>query len=303
MDEKIAASQYIIDFRTGTQSAIHGASSCAEQRAACLAINRSRARGILEADQLSVAGQPLSVDVWEAAFARITRQWQLPIVSLEQFGIEHDRDGFRIASPDLVALPSGAEACPYYDKRNGVVYKLFDLQANGSLGKKLCFEWSEDGKYEIVPRPATLRDTVEKLLLLNEIGAHPTEIVGLTSDGHYLLIKQPLARPSADFEYDRADACRRIKGLVPTATGFRTTVCVVWHHLQTWIVGDLHERNIMRDGDGHPTIIDALVAPVPPEILRQIRSLREASEDAEALRRNLPLPKRKRFDDVVDDEL
>ena len=47
----------------------------------------------------------------------------------------------------------------------------------------------------------------------------------------------------------------------------------------------------------------ALVAPVPPAILRQIRSLREASEDAEALRKNLPPPKRKRFDDVNDEEL
>jgi hypothetical protein len=257
----------------------------------------------LEADQLSVAGQPLSADVWEAAFARITRQWQLPIVSLEQFGIQHDRDGFRQAAPDLLALPTGAEACPYFDRRNNAVYKLFDLQANGALGKKLAFEATEDGGYEVVPRPATLRDTVEKLLLLNEIGAHPTEIVGLTDDGHYLLIKQPLARPSPDFEYDRNEACQRIKGLVPSGTGFRTTVCVVWHDLQTWIIGDLHERNIMRDGDGHPTIIDALVAPVPPAILRGNRALREAAEDAEALRRNLPLPKRKQFFDVPDEEL
>jgi hypothetical protein len=302
LDEKFAA-QYVIDFRTGSQSAIHGSASCAEQRAACLALNRGRARGILEADQLSFQGQPLSTDVWEAAFARITRQWQVPVVSLEHFGIKHDRDGFRIASSDLVALPSGAEACPYYDKSSGAVYKLFDLQASGSLGKKLVFEWNEEGGCEVVPRPATLRDTLDKLLLLNEIGAHPTEVVGLTDDGHYLLIKQPLARASADFQFDRADACQRIKGIVPTATGFRTTLCVVWHHLQAWIVGDLHERNIMRDGEGNPTIIDALVAPIPPFVLRQNRSLREASEDAEAWRRGQPLPQRKRIDDVDDDEL
>lgn len=304
MDEKIA-SQFYFDFRTSSQSAIHGATSCGQQRAACTTINRNRARGILEADQLSTSGQPLSVDVWEAAFARVARQWQLPIVSLEQFGITHDEDGFREASSDLSALTPGAEACPYLDAANGIVYKLFDLQANGSLGKKLSFELKEDGEYEIVPRPARLRDTLEKLILLNEVGAHPTEIVGLTDDAHYLMVKQPLANPYKDFEKDRAIACQLIRGVVPQATGLglRGTVCIVWHDDQTWIIGDLHPRNIMRDGDGKPTIIDALVAPVPPFFFRGHRWLRDSSADARALRLGLPPPERKLFDDVNDEEL
>jgi len=87
------------------------------------------------------------------------------------------------------------------------------------------------------------------------------------------------------------------------ASGLRVAVCVVWHSEQAWLVGDLHERNIMRDGDGIPTIIDALIGPVSPLAMRKLRWLREASEDAEALRHDLPLPERKLFYDIDDTEL
>lgn len=302
MDERVF-SQYHIDFRTGKQSGIHRAGACGEQRSACLALNRIRARGILEADQIFAPGQPFSADVWEAAFARRAEEWQLPLISLEQLGISHDADGFRIASPDLVPLKPGAEASPYWDKANEVVYKLFDLRIDGSLGKKLSLELNDEGEFELHNRPARLRDTVEKLVFLNEIGAHPTEIVGLSYDGDYLVVKQPLAQENADFLKDRSSAIASIKAVIPVASGLRTTVCIAWQNRQTWLIGDLHERNIMRDGDAVPTIIDALIGPVPPLALRRLRWLRNAAEDAEALRQNLPLPDRKLFDDVDDREL
>lgn len=208
-----------------------------------------------------------------------------------------------MAAPDLSPLKTGAEASPYEDRSNGVVYKLFDLRADGSLGKKLSIAITGDGELELGHQPALLQDTVEKLMLLNDIGAHPTEIVGLTDDGHYLLAKQPRANPSGNFLEDRTAACRLIKGVPAKGPGLRTTAYVVWLDHQAWLVGDLHERNIMRDGDGHPTIIDALVAPLPPTVLRGCRWLQHAAEDAEALRLDLPLPERRLFDDVDDSEL
>lgn len=300
-DDKLSR-QLHIDYRTGAYTAIQGARNCAQQRSACSSYNRRRARGILEADPFVASSESVSIDVWEAAFKRIAAEWQLPLVSLEKFGITHDIDGFRSATPDLETLPAGAEACPYYDKQNQVVYKLFDLRRDGSLGMKLSYS-SQNGEYELISKPARLRDTVEKISLLNEIGAHPTEIVGLSDDGFYLIVKQPHARRYQNFESDRKEAISLIKGVIPVRSGLRGTVCLVWLQDQAWFVGDLHKRNIMRDGDGHPTIIDALTGPVPPTAIERLSWLRDAIEDAQALRLGLPLPKRKDFNDVDDNDL
>lgn len=59
----------------------------------------------------------------------------------------------------------------------------------------------------------------------------------------------------------------------------------------------------MRDQDGTPTIIDALIGPVPPAALKELRWLREATEDAQALRENRPAVERQRFEDADDDSL
>lgn len=59
----------------------------------------------------------------------------------------------------------------------------------------------------------------------------------------------------------------------------------------------------MRDQDGTPTIIDALIGSIPPAALKELRWLREATEDAEALPENRPAVKRRRFEDVDDDSL
>jgi hypothetical protein len=101
--------QLSIDFRTGRRTAIHAGNSCAEQRAACVALNRIRTRGILEATQLASSGEPLSSDAWFAAVAGLSRDRDVPLIPLDHLGIHHDEDGLRSSSL-LTALPSGAEA-------------------------------------------------------------------------------------------------------------------------------------------------------------------------------------------------
>ncbi len=39
---------------------------------------------------------------------------------------------------------------------------------------------------------------------------------------------------------------------------------VSWLNGHAWLIADLHNRNIMRDQEGSPTIIDALTGPVTP---------------------------------------
>jgi hypothetical protein len=298
------SAQLSIDFRTGRRTAIHAGNSCAEQRSACIALNRIRTRGILEATQLASSGEPLSLDDRFAAIARLSRDRDVPLISLDCLGIHHDEDGLRSSSL-LTALPSGAEAIPYFDKEWSVVYKLFDLRVDGSLGKRLELIRLAEGEYDLLSRDATLKDTLEKLAVLNQAGAHPTEIIGLSDSGDYLIAKQPWAYPREEFETDRKAAVSEIRGIMPefTGSGFRHTVVVMWLENRAWLVGDLHERNIMRDQDGTPTIIDALIGPVPSVALKELRWLREATEDAQALRLNRPAQQRLRFEDVDDDSL
>ena len=62
----------------------------------------------------------------------------------------------------------------------GVVCKLFDLRTNGGLGKKFLVQSAPTPEgWEVCISDANLFDTIEKLIVLDECGAHPTEICGL----------------------------------------------------------------------------------------------------------------------------
>ena len=204
---------------------------------------------------------------------------------------------------DLIPLPSGAEASPYHDPQSNSVYKLFDLRPNGSLGKKISLELNDQQEFEVVLKDAVLRDTSEKIRILNDIGGHPTEIVGLSDNGDYLIAKQPLARRMREYYADKKSAITAALGVVPSATGLRRNVVVVWLWERGWLIDDLHERNIMRSAEDEPTIIDALVGPITPMAFRKLPWLRDACEDAKCLRAGEPLPKRRGFADVDDDLL
>jgi hypothetical protein len=223
------------------------------------------------------------------------------LIPLALLGISHDENGFLSAS-SLIALKAGAEASPFADYQREVVYKLFDLRATGALGKKIVLEKSEDGSFDLYVRDAVLMETVEKLMILNESGAHPTEIVGLADSGDYLLVKQPLAFPMSDFESDREAAINAMKGIAPRAP-IRQRLAVVWLNGSGWLVGDLHERNIMRNADGQATIIDALVGVIPPGASKALVWLSEALHDARVFRETGFSLSRRAFDDVSDDEL
>jgi len=92
------SAQFSIDFRTGRRTAIHADNSCAEQRSACVALNRIRTRGILEVTQLASSGEPLSPHAWFAAVAGLSRDRDVPLIPLDQLGIHHDEDGLRSSS-------------------------------------------------------------------------------------------------------------------------------------------------------------------------------------------------------------
>jgi hypothetical protein len=229
-------------------------------------------------------------------------------------GLTHDAAGF-LSSSRLIPMRSGAEAQPFCDHASGVVYKLFDLRRNGSLGKKLAFVQTADGDMELVSTDAVLEDTVNKLGILHETGAHSTELVGLSDDFRYLVAKQPLAfaQPYSDgaatseihtqFQADRNAAIEAMRGVVCIGSGLRQTAAVIAIQGAAWLVADLHERNIMRDHAGHPTIIDALVGPVSSMACKTLPALARAAAEAAEWSRTGIRPPRNGFGDVRDDEL
>ena len=291
------------DFRTGRPTAIGGPETGGAQRATCSAINSERAGGIIEAAQSHAPGEPVSADVWTGSLERALNDWETPLIELSRLGLTYDEQGF-LNSEFLKPLTSGAEAEPYLDEEYGVVYKLFNLRNSGALGKKLVLErQSDDEEFQVEYKEADLRHTLTKLSVLNDAGAHATEIVGLADSGEYLIAKQPLAYPYRDFKEDLRTAILSIRAVVPSRSGFRQNVAIITSGGRPWIVGDLHDRNIMRDKLGRPCIIDALIGAITPAAMSQIAWLREAVADAGVFRQTGKKPSYDLFDEIDDSEL
>ena len=219
-----------------------------------------------------------------------------------------------LTSSFLVPLKTGAEACPFADLATGVVYKLFPLHINGGLGK--TFEIIADAEQTGIimdVRDAVLSETIEKLMVMHDAGAHPTELVGLDDQGDYLIAKQPLAEAYGDLDNLRDITLAQIDSMrpqaaermlaVPCRAGFKRPVWIVWCDDRAWAMSDLHPGNIMKDASDMPCIIDALMAPLPPKLISSNRILAEAVTDARIWRETGELPKRKSFEDVNDDDL
>lgn len=137
------------------------------------------------------------------------------------------------------------------------------------MGKKLVFRFGNEG-FDIESSDGRWSDMVDKFIVLNRGGGLPTELAGVSTDGGYLVAKQPLAQPFQDFRSDLAAAEAAMRGIVPVGGGLRTHLFVTFIDRAFWIVGDLHLRNIMRDGNGVPAIIDALVGEVTNRARREL---------------------------------
>lgn len=214
----------------------------------------------------------------------------------------------------LTPLKTGAEACPFADFTSGVVYKLFPLRINGGLGKTFEVERdAEQGSITMDVRDAVLSETIEKLMVMHDTGAHPTELVGLDDQGDYLIAKQPLAQAYGDLENLRDITVAKIDSVrplavermlaIPCRAGFKRPVWILWCDDRVWAMSDLHPGNVMQDANGMPCIIDALLAPLPPGLIAANRLLFEAASDARIWRETGKRPKRKAFEDVNDDDL
>ena len=305
------------DFRTGLSTFITGPAVGRAERIACGDLNRLRARRIMDASKIPPPGKSPSIDVWSAVIARRTSEWEVPLIPLSKLGISRTPEEGFIQAEFLMSLGSGQEAYAYLDEHFGVVYKLFDLREGGALGKKVEFRQIADDEFDLAYTSASLSDTLEKIAVLHDLGAHPTEIVGLAESGDFLIVKQPAATPRSyssvfgqlndvqmlEFEQDREAAIRAIKGVACVCPGVRQTTAVCELHGQSWFVTDLHNRNIMFGGDGGPTIIDALIGAVPVGAIELYCTLGDTVRRARDWRVTGKLRRAQGFDECHDSDL
>lgn len=293
--------QYEFDFRTGCPTSITGDALSKEQWRICTGINRARARGIQETARQAPSRQSVSIDVWTAAVARESKIWDVPLVSLERLGFYFDELG-ALASKQLKRLNEGKEASAWQDEDTNCVYKLFDLRANGSLGQKLEFSREDDFSFKLNQVDATLLDTVQKLRLLHEAGACPTEIVGLSDTGDFLIAKQPFCQMYTDFTKDSLTAVKMMKAVRPTCP-LGMPVYMFWGDNEAWVVGDLHPGNIRINSMGVPVVIDALIGAIPPAAIKSMPQLKTASTQAYEFRTTGEFKSASISDNVNNDEL
>lgn len=91
----------------------------------------------------------------------------------------------------------------------------------------------------VIQCPAKVDDILDKLCVLHTAGACPTEIVGLSADGKYLIAKQPKCRQFVDFASDKKIAARAVNAVVPKGS-YGMELRVFFADDRAWCLGDLH---------------------------------------------------------------
>lgn len=201
----------------------------------------------------------------------------------------------------------GREAAVFNDPDHLVMYKLFDLKIDGfytgSMGLRLKMQGRPPDEIEVVEEPATVEDMLEKICALHDSGACPTEIVGLSSEGSYLIAKQPRCLPLEDFFADRKTAALNMHAVAPKCSVSGRELWIFYSGGKSWMLSDLHKKNVMRLPDGTPTIIDALIGELPNYYRFQHPKLQDAAARAEKLAKGEAVDDENPFHNLRDEDL
>lgn len=229
----------------------------------------------------------------------------MPLIDLAELGFIED-DIECMSSRILGNIGVGREASAWVDRENSAVYKLFDVKMSSqdkySIGLKLEITGAVD-HVEVRQLPANLDHVLEKLCVLHEAGACPTEIAGLSEDGKYLIAKQPRCKAYENLDDDRQEAVRQMKAVSPKGSYGGNEIWVFHTAGRFWLLSDLHKGNIRRLPDGTPTVIDALVGELPDFYLRDHPKLADAAQMALQWYQSGIKPDEDPFANVSDDDL
>lgn len=171
------------------------------------------------------------------------------------------------------------------------------------MGLKLGMVGRPPDEIEVVEMPGTVEDILEKICVMHDAGGCPTEIVGLSSDGAYLVAKQPWCMPVTNFVQERRLAIDAMKAVAPTCSFGGRELWIMHSGGHHWMLSDLHEKNVMRLPDGSPTVIDALIGKLPNYYMFHHPKLKEAADRAERLAKGLQVRDNDPFHNTRDEDL
>jgi hypothetical protein len=181
----------------------------------------------------------------------------------------------------LTAFNEGAEA-RVFDRGDGSVIKVFPLNDAENDGAGFTFA-VRNGKLAAQPSESQI-DIFEKVLVLNAIGGVPTDILGLTENNE-LVVRQPkgwTGRMGLKERY-RVNDCARLVWIPPEVVPLDGQMDSLYlaniEDGVSFIVGDLHEDNYLRNPRRQGRILDLIALRVTPALEADFPKLRAFIEE------------------------
>jgi hypothetical protein len=199
----------------------------------------------------------------------------LPVVgAIGQSGGTFSFEGRETALP---LLDEGAEA-RVFEGGDGSVIKVYPLLPVDGAGA-FTFGVSTNGKL-IAQSSNSYLDVIEKALVINAIGGVPSDVLGKTAAGE-LVVRQPkgwTGRMSLKERYrvnKRAGLVWIPPDVLPVEGYSDSLYLSNIEGVGSFIVGDLHEDNYLRNSRQQGRILDLITLRVTPELEKDFPQLRE----------------------------
>jgi hypothetical protein len=203
----------------------------------------------------------------------------LPIVELELFGFSsEERDPFEVEPGMLHRIGGGVEALAFAGD-DGSVYKFFLFRPGGEVGATFDFAIDSTGCIQATAGTGSYRLLLKKLEIIHRFGM-PTEVVGITLQG-VLVVKQVVGKLlKSGSDMSTIDPARMIPFPSRFLRSGRDHPRLAFVDGEPWLLGDTHDRNVVREERDHLRIIDLVAAPLPMDLIRQFPVLADWIERA-----------------------
>jgi len=230
---------------------------------------------LAEAEELSLL--EAAGGAW-AEFGAALRAWRavLPLLPLDLFGFPAGSESpLEDGSPRLVHIGGGVEAWAFAAEPEGSVYKFFRPREGGGIGSTFAYAAGTETFLRAMAVIGDYRDLLEKLFLINLLDGMATELVGLTPEG-ILVAKQV----NGERLPEAADVLPHLPpALIDIPSRFlrvdRDHPRLAFVGTEPWLIADMHDRNLVRAGDGRPRIIDLVAAPMPRDWIARSAPIRD----------------------------
>jgi hypothetical protein len=192
---------------------------------------------------------------------------------LAEVGTIHADTFISVNDKTLRQTNGGREASVFSDKKEGVVYKVFDGGDSGSVG--IQFGIDDAGQLGIVP--STEENILEKIFVINALGGMPTEVFGKTQAGD-IVVKQPLGAYAGFSSLAKRNAAQRRAHLVHVPNSILPSIYTCYYSNikgVDFLIGDLHSGNYATDKSRVPRFIDLIASRITPKFYTHFSELRK----------------------------